>query len=207
MSGFFYYLLTFAESVTSVFGVRLPYDQPRYVVIQDLGQNVEIRQYDRRLEIQATIDNPDRQQAAREAFELLFRYITGANRSDQKIAMTVPVQINNERIPMTVPMQTNPGQGNVTMSFFLPNSIAEAGAPKPLDPRLHLVEVPASTIATLRYSGVATQDTTDRRAAELLAVLATSNWKPLGKIFQLNYDPPFAIPFLRRNEVAVTVSR
>ena len=41
MSGFFYYLLTFAESVTSVFGIRFPYEQPQYTVLQDLGQSVE----------------------------------------------------------------------------------------------------------------------------------------------------------------------
>jgi hypothetical protein len=207
MSGFFYYLLTFAESVTSVFGIRFPYEQPHYVVVQELGQEVEIRQYDPRQAIEATVDGPNRDRAASEAFGLLFRYITGANQGEQKIAMTVPVRTDAERIAMTTPVQTTAGNGQVSMRFFLPEAVAKAGPPAPLDPRLHVVHVPAETIAAVRYSGVATQATRDHYAAVLLGVLTKSPWKPAGEIFQLNYDPPFTIPFLRRNEIAVTVTR
>lgn len=206
MSAFFYYLLTFAESVTSVFGVRFPYEQPHYIVLQTLGQNVEVRRYDPREAIEATVDGTG-DQAASEAFGLLFRYITGANKAEQKIAMTVPVRTDSERIAMTAPVQTTSANGQVSMRFFLPKTVAEAGAPAPLDPRLHLVQVPASTIAALRYSGVATHATRDHNAAILLGVLAKTAWKPEGEIFQFNYDPPFTIPFLRRNEVAVAVTR
>lgn len=207
MSGFFYYLLTFAESVTSVVGLRFPYEQPHYVVVQDLGNSAEIRRYDPRLAIEAAIDDPDRGKAASEAFSLLFRYITGANQRDQKIAMTAPVQTNSERIAMTVPVQTTSANGHVAMRFFLPHAVAEAGAPAPLDPRLHLVQVPATTIAALRYSGTTTQATSDQKATQLRGILAQSSWKPQGEIYQLNYDPPFTIPFLRRNEVAVAVTK
>ena len=158
MSGFFYYLLTFAESITSVFGLRFPYEQPPYVVIQDLGQSVEIRHYDAREAIEATVAGPDREKAAGEAFNLLFRYITGANKGEQKIAMTIPVRTDMpERIAMTVPVQTTAAENQISMRFFLPHAVTQAGAPAPLDPRLHLVQIPATTIAALRYSGVATQ--------------------------------------------------
>jgi hypothetical protein len=207
MSGFFYYLLTFAESVTSVFGLRFPYEQPRYAVLQDLGQNVEVRQYEPRLAIEAVVDDRDREKAANVGFGLLFRYITGANRHEQKIAMTVPVRTESERIAMTTPVQTTGGPDRVTMRFFLPEAVARAGAPAPLDARLHLVQVPAAMIAALRYSGVSTPVDRDHHAAILMGVLAKSAWKPVGEVFQFNYDPPFTISFLRRNEVAVAVER
>lgn len=207
MSGFFYYLLTFAESITSVFGLRFAYEQPHYTVLQDLGQSVEVRHYEPRLAIEAVVVDPNRGQAASEAFGLLFRYITGANQREEKIAMTAPVRTESQRIAMTVPVQTADADDRVSMRFFLPQAVAAAGAPAPLDPRLHLVEVPAATIAALRYSGVATQTSRDHEAALLLGVLAKSAWKPQGEVFQFNYDPPFTIPFLRRNEVAVAVDR
>ena len=203
MSAVLYYLLTFAESVTSVFGLRFAYEQPHYVVIQNLGQSVEVRRYDPRLVIEATVEGPDREKAAGEAFALLFRYITGANQREQKIAMTAPVRTDSQRIAMTTPVQTT----NTSMRFFLPETIAKQGAPTPTDPRLHLVRVPESTIAARRYSGIADQASRDYNAAILLSVLAKSPWKTDGEIFQFNYDPPFAIPFLRRNEVAVPVTR
>ena len=138
---------------------------------------------------------------------MLFRYITGANQREQKIAMTAPVRTESERIAMTTPVQTATRNGQFSMRFFLPTDVAKEGAPAPLDPRLHLVNVPETTIAALRYSGVATQATRDHNAAVLMGVLARSVWKPDGAVFQFNYDPPFTIPMLRRNEVAVPVTR
>ena len=207
MSGFLYYLITFAESIGSVFGVRSTYEQPTYVVVQDLGDNNEVRRYDPRLAIEATVDDPDRDKAASQAFGLLFGYITGANRSGQTIAMTVPVRTASERIAMTTPVQTASFDGRLSMRFFLPSAVARAGAPAPVDPHLHLVEVPAATIAARRYSGIADQESRDRNTGILMSVLRNTPWKPDGGVFQLSYDPPFAIPFLRRNETAVEVTR
>lgn len=210
MSGFCYYLLTFAESLTSIVGIRSVYEQPHYVVVQDLGPNTEIRRYDPRVAIEATIEGKNRDRAASEAFGLLFRYITGANKGNAKIAMTAPVQTesSSQRIEMTAPVQTaTTPAGALNMRFFLPQSVAKAGAPAPTDPRLHLVDVPAETVAALRYSGVDSETARAEKSAELLAILAKSAWKPQGEVFTLNYDPPFTIPFLRRNEVVVDVTR
>lgn len=207
MPALFYYLLTFAESVTSVFGVRFPYEQPRYVVTQDLGQDVEIRRYDPTLAIEANVRGSSREKAASEAFTLLFRYITGTNHDEQKIGMTVPVQIAAQPIAMTTPVQTTSDGGQVTMRFFLPKAVADAGAPAPLDARLRLVRTPEATIAARRYSGVADAAARDHNAAILMGALARSQWKPAGEIALLSYDPPFAIPFLRRNEATVPVLR
>ncbi len=207
MSTFLYYLATFADSIASVFGLRSVYEQPHYTVLQNLGQDVEIRQYDPRLAIEATVAGADRDKAASEAFNLLFRYITGANRRQEKIAMTAPVRTDTQRIAMTAPVQTDARGNQVSMRFFLPVMVAKQGAPEPTDRHLHLIEVPAATIAAIRFSGVATRDVRDHQAAILYGVLAKSDWRPQGAIFQFSYDPPFTIPFLRRNEVAVGVTR
>jgi hypothetical protein len=210
MSGFCYYLLTFAESITSIVGIRSVYEQPHYVVVHDLGQNTEIRRYDPRVAIEATIGGKNRDRAASEAFGLLFRYITGANKGSAKIAMTAPVQTEtaSERIEMTAPVQTaTDASGALSMRFFLPQKVAAAGAPPPTDPRLHLVDVPAETLAALRYSGIDGESVRAAKRAELLSILANSPWKPVGDVFTMNYDPPFTIPFLRRNEVAVDVTK
>ena len=47
----------------------------------------------------------------------------------------------------------------------------------------------------------------ERRKAELLRALEESGWRPIGKPTSLFYDPPWTLPFLRRNEVAVPVAR
>ncbi|PPQ37123.1 SOUL family heme-binding protein [Rhodopila globiformis] len=210
MSGFFYYLMTFAESIASVVGIHSVYEQPRYEVLQHLGQSVEIRRYEPRVAIEAVIEGKNRDRAASEAFGLLFRYITGANQRQEKIAMTAPVRTesSSERIAMTAPVQTATSpSGTLSMRFYLPRSVAKAGAPAPLDPHLHLVDVPATTVAVVRYSGVDNESLRTEERGVLLAALAGSRWKPDGEVFQMYYDPPFTVPFLRRNEVAVPVTR
>ena len=107
---------------------------------------------------------------------------------------------------MTVPVQTG-GIGRLSMRFFLPRDVAAHGAPLPTDPRLHLVQVPELTIAALRYSGVDNERMHDEKAAQLLTLLKNTPWHPAGEAFRLNYDPPFTIPFLRRNEAAVAVTK
>jgi SOUL heme-binding protein len=207
--GFLYYLITFAESIISVFGLRGLYEQPRYLVEQVLGQGVEIRRYEPQSAIEATVQADDRDKAASEAFRLLFRYITGANRSSERIVMTAPVRSSDssQRISMTIPVETAaPSSGALRMRFFLPRSVAMAGAPAPLDPRLRLVEVPAATIAALRFSGLSNAQARAEHRTLLLEALSKSSRRPEGEVFILNYDPPFSIPFLRRNEVAVKLS-
>ena len=208
MSSFFYYLLTFAESVTGVFGVRF-YEQPRYAIVEKLGPDAEIRRYEPREAIEATVPAGNRDQAARQAFGLLFDYITGDNKGGEKIAMTAPVRTQStpKLIEMTAPAQTTVQDGTLSMRFYLPRDVAAKGAPAPDDPHLHLVQVPEATIAALRYAGVDSANARAEHAAALLAMLKGTAWRPEGPVFSLNYDPPFTIPFLRRNEAGVEVTR
>ena len=68
---------------------------------------------------------------------------------------------------------------------------------------MKLVTVPGETIATLRFSGSGS-DFADRQS-ELITIISGSRWRPTGAPYALNYDAPFTLPFLRRNEAAVAV--
>ena len=101
------------NSVVGVLGLRL-YEEPAYVVIDTAGDRVEIRRYALRLAAEVAL--PAAGEAARgQAFQLLFDYISGANRSASgadKIAMTVPVAIREpERVAMTVPVESEQTDG------------------------------------------------------------------------------------------------
>ncbi|MBX9934953.1 MAG: heme-binding protein [Methylobacterium sp.] len=191
-----YYLVTLVESVLAIFGVRALYDQPRYAIIERLDRGIEIRAYEARL----AVETDARGQGDGEAFGRLFRYITGANRTSDRIAMTAPVESGGRRIAMTVPVEQAAGG---TMRFFLPRDVAEAGAPEPTEPGVRLVRVPAEQIAALRFSGRATPEFRAEQERILAEVLAAVGRSTTGSQVFMGYDPPFAIPFLRRNEVAV----
>ena len=203
-----YYGALVLESVLGVFGIRL-YEEPRYDVIDRVGNRVEIRRYGPRLA--AEVDLASTGDAGRsQAFQLLFAYITGANRApafgQDTIAMTTPVEVSGkELVAMTVPVETLDSADAGHMRFFLPSKYSLDTAPKPLNPEVRLVTVSQEMIATLRYSGSAT-DVAERKA-ELIAKLADTTWRPISEPYTLFYDAPFTLPFLRRNEAAVAIAK
>lgn len=206
-----YYATTFAEAGLSVFGMSGVYEQPRYEVRQALGPHLEVRDYAPRVAAEATVAGTDREQAGRAAFKLLFDYITGANMGGRRMAMTAPVQqeADPELIAMTAPAQTETTASldgvRLSMRFFLPARLAD-DPPAPRDTRVRIVALPSATVVALRFSGALDDSARVARERELLARLADTPWQPVGTPYVLGYDPPFAIPFLRRNEVVVAVA-
>ncbi len=202
------YVVLALESALSVFGIRGIYEQPPYEVVRRLTSDIEIRRYAPRLAAQTTVSAPNADEAANQAFSLLAGYIFGKNREKAGIAMTAPVSQEKSRdIAMTAPVQSSPaGQGGMTMRFFLPSALTRETAPTPLDPRVEIVDVPSETLAVLTFSGRLTDRVRDARTKELLDGLAKSGWRATGTPFTFTYDPPFTIPFLRRNEVVVAVA-
>jgi hypothetical protein len=202
-----YYAKTLAETLPAIVGIRGTFEQPAYTVRSDLGAQLEIRDYGPSVSAEATVAAPTQREASETAFRLLFSYITGANQGQQKIAMTAPVQQDATLIAMTTPVRVDsaPGQTRIGMRFALPASLA-AHPPTPTDSRVSLVTEPAKTVAALRYTGNPTEIARNEHEHTLMRRLTSSGWLPTGKPYALNYDPPFAVPFLKRNEVVVEVS-
>lgn len=191
----------------SVVGIRTGYEEPAYDVVERIDDDLEIRHYAPRLAVETTVDATG-SAGRNEAFRRLFDYISGANRPAAKVAMTVPVETETTAatIEMTVPVETvrSADEGS-TMRFFLPATYARSTAPEPTDSRVVVVELPRVTVAVLRFTGSWDEASVSSRKAELLARLQASSWRPLGDARTLFYDPPWTLPFLRRNEVAIEV--
>jgi SOUL heme-binding protein len=203
-----YYVVLVVESVLGVFGIRM-YEEPMYQIVARLNNGIEIRRYGPRLA--AEVDQPrDGDAGADKAFRLLFAYITGANRTDDdsssKIEMTAPVAVHaSQKIATTAPVRRSETDERLHMLFFMPSALTQTTAPKPNDPRVKLVTLPVETVAVLRFAGA--PDSDHRHETELLRALSTGDWVPAGEPYMLFYDPPFAIPGLRRNEAAVEVEQ
>ena len=108
---------------------------------------------------------------------------------------------------MTAPVETGVGtSGSYRMRFFLPAAFTAETAPQPTDPRVRIVAVPEETVAVLRYTGWRDEAETAARKDALLAALAGTSWRQADTPIAYFYDPPWTIPFLRRNEVLVAVA-
>ena len=126
--------------------------------------------------------------AGNTAFQRLFRYISGNNVAQQKIAMTAPVT------------QVGAGDG-YRVAFSLPASYTLETAPVPLDRTIEVRAVPAQLVATWRYSGRWTESNYREHEAALRAAIAARNLKVTGEPVLARYNPPFTPWFLRRNEI------
>ncbi len=191
----------------SAFGIRSGTEEPRHTVAERLG-DVEIRRYAPRLAAETTVAGGA--YAARgEGFRRLAGYIFGGNRKQARIDMTAPVAQSSassgERIAMTAPVAQEAGDSGWVIRFFLPAALSDPPAPN--DARVRIVPVPEETVAVLRFSGTATEAAIADRRAALLAALSGTAWRPAGEPVSWFYDPPWTLPPLRRNEVAVPVAR
>lgn len=183
-------------------------EQPPYTVLKTIGR-VELRQYGPRLAAE-TVVRGDEASARNQGFRTVAAYIFGANRSGDKIAMTAPVAqsaAKSEKIAMTAPVAQLPdGAGAWRVQFFMPSKYTRATLPTPDDPAVRVVDVPAQQYAALRFSGLAGRSSVAARTAELNAAITAQGWRAIGPPMVWYYDPPWTLPPMRRNEVAVPVA-
>jgi SOUL heme-binding protein len=78
--------------------------------------------------------------------------------------------------------------------------------PTPLDAAVVLREHPARRVGALRFSGFATQRALDRHAGELRAHVIARGETPLGDATYAFYNPPWTLPWARRNEVMIELA-
>ena len=198
-----------AEGAGTIVGIRHGTEEPSFTVerrISSRDGEVEIRRYGSRIAAETTID-ADEEAARNEGFRRLARYIFGGNQGNTKIAMTAPVvQEKGQKIAMTAPVATQRGGGGQwVIRFFMPSEHTMDTLPTPNDERVLLVTVPAERVAVLRFTGIATSQAVAARTEELLTALRDNDIEPSGEPLTWFYDPPWTIPFRRRNEVVVSL--
>jgi hypothetical protein len=199
-----------AESALSIVGIRVGTEEPKHTS-EKLINGVELRRYGPRIAAETTVASAE-DDARSEGFRRLAGYIFGKNHRDDKIAMTAPVAQSKagQKIAMTAPVAQSAsgaatGEGWV-IRFFMPSKWTMEMLPKPNDDRVRLSEVPAETFAVLSFSGDRGPRAVEARTAELMETLRATGFEASGGPTAWFYDPPWTLPFRRRNEIAVPVS-
>jgi len=184
---------------------RLMYEEPDFEQVTGDGA-FEIRRYGSRVVAETFVEAETRREATGEGFRRLAGYIFGGNRD---IAMTTPVETEpaGRRIAMTTPVEAAPDDGRWRIAFTMPSEYTVADLPAPDDERVALREVPEKLVASLRFSGSRTDAAKIARLEEELRErLADAGYEATSPITVAVYDPPAVVlPFLRRNELLVTV--
>jgi hypothetical protein len=186
--------------VALVFAISscLAIEMPDYEVIQQLGNNMEIRKYPATKWVYTTMDSQKKDGNRSKSFWRLFDYISGANQNNQKIEMTAPVLINyTNNISKKTGKSTQLPQ---SMNFYVPAKFSNS-PPVPTAPNVMIKEIPETTVAVARFGGYASMDDYIKYRDNLVKALGSDSKEyDIVNMISAGYDAPFK-PFFRRNEV------
>jgi hypothetical protein len=134
------------------------------------------------------------------AFNTLAGYIFGANEAKTNMAMTTPVEIRKDA--------QHRGAGEAySMRFIMASPYTTETAPRPMDSKVRLTTTARERLAAREFAGFATEGEVQRQLISLLSLLDRDGVTVVDpasyRIFQ--YNPPYTLPWLRRNEILVEV--
>ena len=174
------------------------------VILKD--DKFELRKYEPHVLAETIVDS-DFEGAGNEAFNRLFKYISGNNKRQQEVAMTSPVgqSHSSQKIEMTSPVSQKEQDGKWAVSFMMPESFTLETTPEPMDSSVKIRQVPERHVAAVRYSGFWSTKNYIRNLEELKAWIEVKAYRPVGDPIWARYNPPFTPWFLRRNEILVPV--
>lgn len=146
----------------------------------------------------------------------LIRYFFGENTRDQSPSVSstaasslspnrVPVIFGRgERLSMATPIIVDAN----TMSIVLPRPVDSSNAPFPTSDKLSLKDFPGEIVAVRQFSGLVTEGEVIRQKMKLEDALMSQNIDYDPSSFKvLQYNPPYALPWIRRNEISVKLNR
>lgn len=189
-------------------GTAMAIEEPRYSVIEN-APPFELRAYDPMIVAEVQVDG-DLDEASRQGFQLIAAYIFGKNQVNESMGISASVTIEERlskgvKIAMTAPVIVESSAERWTVSFVMPAEYTLATLPRPLDSRVRLRAVPAEKKAVIRFTGFYNSQKVAEKTLELEQWIRDNNLRAIGDPKFARYDPPWTLPFLRRNEILLNV--
>ena len=186
-------------------------EEPKFEVVTTDG-DIEVRHYAPMVVAETFVDG-SQDDASSRGFRVIAGYIFGDNKragqSAEKIAMTAPVTIEkqdvSQKIAMTAPVTLEQQGNRWRVHFVMPSQYKLNDLPKPNNAAVTLREIPGRKVAALRFSGFAGEDKVATKTAELRDWIAARGMTAAGAAQLARYDPPWTLPFMRRNEILTEV--
>ena len=171
-------------SILTLSSQLMAYEETNYEIVKE-NKIYEIRKYPNRLVIETNSIQGN-------GFRKLFNYISGNNKDNEEIKMTVPVtqEIKN---------------GNMTMQFYLPSKFNKDNAPKPVNSEVKILTIESGYYAVIEYSGRSSDKNFLKNKDTLDKALKQDNLLVLSPPIRASYNSPFTLPMLKRNEVMYRV--
>lgn len=181
-------------------------EQAKYEVVESQG-DIQIRDYAPMIVAEAEVSG-ERKEAINHGFRIIADYIFGNNAPKQNVAMTAPViQQPSEKIAMTAPVIQEGAANSWKVRFVMPAKYTMDTLPKPNNAAVKLEKVPGKRFVVIRFSGMAGEESLKEHTDELQTFISAKQLHAISKPTYAFFNPPWTLPFLRRNELMVEVAK
>ena len=167
--------------------------EPPYTV-EETCDLYEIRNYEGYSVASTVMDEGEDLATTGTAFNSLAAYLFGLNEESKTMAMTTPVTTTSSN----------------EMRFYLADNTLPQPSP---DSSVEIIEVPSALLAVRKFTGFVTDGEIARQKDTLLQALEMDGVEldvahgAVVPYVVFQYNPPYTLPIVRRNEIAVPVRR
>lgn len=181
-------------------------EQAKYKVIES-HKNIEIREYAPMIVAEVEVTGK-REDAIKQGFRIIADYIFGDNIPAKNIAMTAPVtQTQSEKIAMTAPVIQQANNDVWKVRFVMPESYTLTSLPVPKNDAVKLKKISEKRFVVIRFSGLPDHEKIQQHQQTLSAFIQEKRLKASPVATYAFYNPPWTLPFLRRNEVMFEIKQ
>tara|TARA_B110000196_G_scaffold237906_1_gene206314 strand:+ start:52 stop:573 length:522 start_codon:yes stop_codon:yes gene_type:complete len=165
------------------------YKEPLFDLLSKDG-NIEIRKYSKCIIAKTSIDTINLDD--NNMFRTLASYIFGSNKE-------------NKKIPMTAPVTTYQKNSSYNMIFYMLDANEISQLPETNGQSIEFETLDLGKCAVIPFSWFTTDARVSAYSEKLINYIEDNGFKQLSPIMVNRYDPPWRLPFLRRNEVLVQI--
>ena len=185
-------IVVIVVAIQVYFTISMGKIETHHYAVVSKKNNVEIRKYDPAIFISYS-EKGGMFEFQNNAFRKLAGYIFGGNAASEKIAMTAPVQMEEE-------------ENSSVMRFMIPSEYKMNQLPAPNSDKVLFNEEPGFYAACIRYGGFNDSEKFQKHKKQLEEFIKNENLELVGSFIFLGYNPPFQW-FGRRNEVMVRIKQ
>ena len=202
-------LIPLCLTVLSLINFRvMATEEPEFTLISQENA-IEVREYQPKIIARVEVEG-DFDDASSKGFKLLADYIFGnnvLNGETQKISMTAPVEMTPlaEGIVMTSAIMKSEVNDKWQVNFVMPKEYSLDTLPRPNNEQVKIIEIPKEKYAVIVFSGLVRDSSYSEKAQLLNDFIMTNNFTQLEAIKIARYNPPWTLPFFRRNELMVKI--
>jgi effector-binding domain-containing protein len=106
---------------------------------------------------------------------------------------------------MTAPVIAENNNNEWSIAFVMPKEFTIATLPVPNNQNIKITALPKEKFAVVVFSGLVRESSYNKKANLLIEFIKKKRLTPLSSIQIARYNPPWTLPFFRRNELMVKI--